>query len=75
MHDIAFYWSRWHGLPVENEDQAFEVSDACTHDKGYYLEYSGEEEMLHRSPPKVPHSSYQPSNSQDLSRKAGEAPV
>lgn len=40
-----------HGLPVENEDQAFEVFDACTHDKRYYLEYSGEEEMLHRPPP------------------------
>lgn len=45
MHDIAFYRSRWHGLPVENGDRAFEVFDACTHDKGYYLEYPGEEEM------------------------------
>lgn len=50
MHDIAFYRSRWHGLPVENEGRAFEAFDACTHDKGHYLEYPGEGEMLHRSP-------------------------
>lgn len=30
MHDIAFYRSRWHGLPVENEGRAFEAFDACT---------------------------------------------